>query len=436
MKYRLITFGCQMQKSDAQRVAKQLERMGFKKTESFESADFIVVAMCAVRQSAVDRVFGVCKKIEELKKKKKIRALLTGCVPKKNFLAFKKYFDYIVPITTLPSWPKILKEKNFYCVPDFWKGNVLPEEHLKYLKIPQKSEQKFSALIPISIGCNLFCSYCIVPFVRGPLLCRNPKEILNEVKKALKEGAKEIWLLGQNVNDYRAGKINFAKLLKMVCDLKGDFWVRFTSPHPKNFSQELIETMAKEKKITPYLNLPLQSGDDEILRRMNRNYTTKEYATLVKEIRQAFRKYREGLEKEICLSTDIIVGFPGETKKHFQNTLNFFKKIGFDMAYIAKYSPRPGTAAEKLKDDVPREEKERRYQILTEALKISALKKNKKFVGKTIEVLVEKEKKGFLLGKSRHYKTVKFEGEEGLLGKIVKVKVLDALPWGLRAQLI
>jgi len=236
--------------------------------------------------------------------------------------------------------------------------------------------------------------------------------------------------------------INFPKLLQMVNDIPGDFWIRFTSPHPADFSDELIETMAKCKKVTPYLNFPLQSGDDEILKRMNRPYTVGKYKNLVKKIRSAFKKYREGLEKEIAISTDVIIGFPGETKKQFENTVKLFKEVKFDMAYIAKYSPRPGTTAAKMKDDIPQKEKERRYKILTEILKETALEKNKKFIDREIEVLPEESKNGFLIGKTRHYKTVKFQLNPkpytlnaNLVGQFVKVKILDALPWGLKGIL-
>jgi tRNA-2-methylthio-N6-dimethylallyladenosine synthase len=221
----------------------------------------------------------------------------------------------------------------------------------------------------------------------------------------------------------------------MVNDIPGDFWIRFTSPHPKNFSDELIETMAKCQKVTPYLNLPVQSGDDEILKKMNRNYTIKEYKNLIEKIRKAFKKYRKGLEREVAISTDVIAGFPGETEKNFQNTVKLFEEIRFDMGYIAKYSPRPGTVAEKMEDNVPKEEKERRWEILTEILKETALEKNKTFIGKEIEILPEEFKKGFLIGKSRHYKTVKFKGNKNLIGKFVKVKIIDALPWGLKGIL-
>ena len=446
MKYKIITFGCQMNKSDSERIVSVLESKGYKEASSINEADLILVNMCSVRQSAVDRVYGMAKKFAKLKSQNsKLKTLLTGCVSKKDFLKFKNFFDFILPIKTLQEWPEFLKKKRFYFLPDQRERDFVKKLKCDYLKLKPKYEKSFSVFIPISTGCDNFCSFCIVPFVRGPLICREASEILKEAKEAIKNGAKEIWLLGQNVNDYNSKLksqnskvkiINFAELLKMINEIPGNFWVRFTSPHPKNFSDELIETMAKCQKVTPYLNLPLQSGDDEVLKRMNRNYTTKDYENLVKKIRQAFKKYRKGLEKEVAISTDIIVGFPDETKKQFENTVKFFKKIKFDMAYIAKFSPRSGTVAEKIGDNVPQKEKERRYKILTNLLKKIAKKKNEKFLNKVVDVLVEEEKDGFLLGKSRHFKTVKFKGKKDLIGNFVKVKILKVEPFGLFGKLI
>jgi len=457
MKYFIITFGCQMNKSDSERIAFLLERIGYKKAPNEREADLIVINMCSVRQSAVDRVYGLAKKFTQIKNQKsKVKTLLTGCISKKDFLRFQKFFDYVLPIKTLKIWPEILKKKGGYYLSNQREKEFLEKFKCDYLKIKPKHEKNFSAFVPISSGCDNFCSYCVVPYTRGSLICRPHEEILEEIRDALKNGAKEIWLLGQNVNDYHSNSklksqkskvINFAKLLKMVNDVPGNFWLRFTSPHPKNFSEKLIETMAKCEKFTPYLNLPLQSGDDEVLKRMRRNYTAKEYKNLVKKIRRVFKKirksiYKKGfpegfaLEDTISISTDIIVGFCGETKKQFQNTLKLFKEIKFDMAYIAQYSPRPGTLAEKFEDDVPKDEKERRWKLLQKILQKFALSFNKKFLGKKILVLAEEFKDGFLIGKSRHHKSVKFEGKENLVGNFVLVKIERAFPWGLKGKLI
>jgi len=429
MKYLIITFGCQMNKSDSERIAAVLERLKYKKASTFEEADLIVVNMCSVRQSAVDRIFGISQKIAKLKKKKKkIKSLLTGCILKKDRKKLSEKFDFILDIKNLPNLAKILKEKKPIILPD-----KLDEVECAYLKIKPRYQSSFSAFVPIMTGCNNFCTYCVVPYTRGREVSRPAKEILKEVRDLIKKGYKEIWLLGQNVNSYKSSKkINFSQLLKMVNNISGNFWIRFTSPHPKDFSDELIRVMASSKKITPYLNLPVQSGDNEILKKMNRSYTVEEYKNLVKKIRKKI--------PDIALSTDIIVGFPGETRKQFENTVKLFKEIKFDMAYIAKYSLRAGTAAAKLKDSVSPKEKERRYKVLTKILKETALENNKKFIGKKVKVLVESCKDNFCLGKSAHYKTVKFHAPhltpEKLVGQFIRVKIIDALPWGLKGEMI
>ena len=375
-----------MNKSDSERIATVLESRGYQPASKINEADLIVVNMCSVRQSAVDRIFGLSQKFSKLKIKntlvrpadgsrpadrsrKKLKIILTGCILKSDREKFKKEFDLILGIKDLPNWPKIFNKK---CDVLFSDRNFIRQN---YLKVQSKYSNNFSAFIPISNGCNNACVYCVVPFTRGPLVCRDQREILKEVKNsvqkglnpirnAISNGAREIWLLGQNVNDYQSPtdtSINFAKLLKMVNDIPGDFKFFFVSPHPKNFSDELIDTLAKCKKFGKYFNLPVQSGDDKILKKMNRNYTVKEYKNLVKKIRKKI--------PEIRLSTDVIVGFPGETKKQFQNTMNLFKEIKFNLAYIAKYSPRPGTvAALKMEDNVPMEEKKRREKCLREII--------------------------------------------------------------------
>ncbi|XOB41654.1 MAG: MiaB/RimO family radical SAM methylthiotransferase [Candidatus Nealsonbacteria bacterium] len=400
-KYYIITYGCQMNKSDSERISSVLENKGYLPTSNETEADLIVVNMCSVRQSAVDRVYGLAPKFKKLKTKKpKLKTVLTGCILKKDKKKFREIFDSI------------------------WNMR-------NYFDISPKCKSKSLAFVPISNGCNNLCAYCVVPYTRGPLVCRNHQEVLKEIKDLVKKGFKEIWLLGQNVNDYHSSSdslINFPKLLKLVNDIPGTFWIRFISSHPKDFSNDLIDAMAECEKVTEYLNLPVQSGDNEILKRMNRPYTVKQYKNLVKKIRKKI--------PDITLSTDIIVGFPGEKEKQFQNTVKLFKEIKYDMAYIAKYSPRPQTAASKLKDDILPEEKERRWKILTEVLKQTALKKNRKYIGKRVEALVNEQKNGFLIGKTRTYKTVKFGGQKNLIGQFVKVKIIDALSWGLKGILI
>jgi tRNA-2-methylthio-N6-dimethylallyladenosine synthase len=414
-KYFIITYGCQMNYSDSERVAGVLENIGYKQTLKIDKADLIVVNMCSIRQSAVDRVYGLRQKFNKFKiSNPKLITILTGCILKKDKRKFSEYFDFILDIKDLPNWSKILNSK--YKIPNT----------KCYLNIEPKYPLSKIAYIPISNGCNNFCAYCVVPHVRGPLVHRPVKDIVKEVRYLIKNNYKEIWLLGQNVNNYESQilKINFPKLLEMINNIPGDFWIRFTSSNPKDFSDELIDVMAKCKKITPYLNLPVQSGNNRILKKMNRKYTIQKYKGIIRKIRKKI--------PNIALSTDIIVGFPGETKKQFEDTAKLLEEIKFDMAYINQYSPRQETSAIKIKDNVSKKEKKERRRILNEILKQTALEKNKKHIGKTIRALPIESKDGFLFGKSFDYKSIKIKGSKRLLGKFIKVKITNAGPWGLK----
>lgn len=425
----IFTFGCQMNKSDSERITSILEKLKYKPASKVSEADLIIVNMCSVRQSAVDRIYGKINEINKLKKERKIKTILTGCIPQRDLKNFRTKFDYILHIKSLKYWKDFLEERKYFYCPSPRNKNLIKELADEYLKIKSSYSNFFSVFIPISTGCDNFCTFCIVPYTRGQLTNRDHKEIIGEAKEAIKNGAKEIWFLGQNINSYKSpsnSSVDFSKLLELTNKIKGKFWIRFTSSNPKDFSNKLIKTMANCNKVTEYLNLPIQSGDNKILKRMNRAYTAKQYKDLVKQIRKEI--------SNISLSTDAIVGFPGETKAQFQNTEKLFKEIKFDMAYIAQYSPRSGTVAAKMKNNVSIQEKDRREKTLTRILKKTALENNKKYIGKTIEVLVEKSKNDFLTGKSRTYKTVRFKGSKNLIGKFTKVKIIDALSWGLKGK--
>jgi len=376
--------------ADSEKIAEVLENKGYKQASKIKDADLIVVNMCSVRQSAVDRIYGKIINFSKLKiKNPNLKTIITGCILKKDKLKFAKSFDKIVDIK-------------------------------EFIKKTKKSRPKnIIAYAPIMTGCNNFCAYCVVPYTRGREISRPAKEIICEVKNLVKNGTKEIWLLGQNVNSY---KYNFPKLLKSINDIPGKFWIRFTSPHPKDFSDELIDAMAKCEKFGEYLNLPVQAGDNQILKKMNRGYTVSQYEKLIKKIRAKI--------PGIALSTDVIVGFPGETKKQFENTAKLFRKIKYDMAYINKYSPRPGTAAEKMKDNILPKEKIRRAKVLNEILKQTALENNKKYIGRIIEILTTVPH----IGKTRANKTIKIDRHIPV-GKFTNAKITDALIWGLKGKL-
>lgn len=363
MKYHIATYGCQMNLSDSERIVAVLESLKYKPAKDMAGADLVVINACSVRQSAIDRIFGLVEKLKKniatLKNKKKPITILTGCVLKKDKKKFGEIFDYVLEIKDLPNWPKIIARQQTFSPAGQALRVLRPAKSLlprSYLDIIPKYSNKFSANVPIMTGCNNFCAYCVVPYTREREISRPAEDILREIKNLIKNDCKEIWLLGQNVNSYKDAKINFPELLKLVNNIPGNFELNFTSSHPKDFSDELIKTMAECEKLSKRLNLPIQSGDDEILKKMNRPYTVANYKNLVKKIRKAI--------PDILLSTDVIVGFPGETKKQFENTVKILKEIGFGVAFINKYSPRAGTAAAKLKDDVSWQEKKRREKVL------------------------------------------------------------------------
>lgn len=402
--------------SDSERVATVLGKLGYKETLKIGQADLIVVNMCSVRQSAVDRILGLGKKIENHKvNKPNLKTILTGCFLTKDKTKLFKIFEYILPINKINKLTKILK-----------KGSKVKKN---YLDIKPTYFNKFSAIIPIMTGCNNFCTYCVVPYTRGPEISRPAKQIISEIKNLIKKGYKEIWLMGQNVNSYKDGKTNFPKLLKIIDSISGDFWIRFTSSHPKNFSEKLIDVMEKCKKITPYLNLPVQAGSNKILKKMNRPYSIKEYMIMLKRVREKI--------PNITISTDIIVGFPGETKKDFKDSLNLFRSSKYDMAYISEYSARSGTVALGMNDDVTKEEKTKRKFLLNEILKKTAQEKNNKYIGKTISALIDRKGRGKnWVGKTRGYKTIVLTSNKNLMGKFIKAKIVEASPWGLKGKLL
>jgi len=316
-----------MNKSDSERIASILKKQGYLPALKEAEADLILINVCSVRQSAVNRVYA---KVNKYFKKKKI--ILTGCVLKED--------------------KNKLKNK----VSEFWH----PDYYFECLPIHQS---KFQAFLPIMTGCNNFCAYCVVPYTRGREKSRPAKEIIREIKSLVKKDYKEVILLGQNVNSYKDKNVNFPKLLKKINNIKGNFKINFITSHPKDMSDELIETMAKCQKLIKEIHLPVQSGDNEILKKMNRHYTASHYKKLIRKIKQKI--------PGIKISTDIIVGFPGETKKQFQNTVKLAKEIKFEKAYIAKYSPRPGTLAFKLRNNVSPQDKKTRWQILEKLINYS-----------------------------------------------------------------
>lgn len=454
MKYNIITIGCQMNWADSERIASYLEDYGLSATTEHKSADVVVLTTCGVRQSAEDRVYGLVHEIN--KANKSAIVIVTGCLSRRPDV--KRRLEGKVSIWLPISELQTLGARLFKLL----NKDVLRSkpEHFKkasdYLKIAAKYKSSFSALIPIGNGCNNFCSYCVVPYARGREVYRRAEDIVKEAKSLVKQGYKEIILIAQNVNSYRSGydsnvefdsakkpakkiiksAIDFPELLCRINAIKGDFWIRFVSSNPKDMSQKLIKVLGTCEKVCEHVHFAVQSGDDEIIKAMNRYYTAAHYLKLVEDIRRSFKKHKTGLPAAI--STDLIVGFPGETKKQFLNSKKLFKLAVFDMAYTAQYSPRFGTASNKLEDNVSHLEKKRREDELNNVLRKTALAKNLWYKDKLVEVLVEgKNRRGAWHGKTRTYKTVRFssDNKEDLTGKIVPVRIVSVRDFELSGNL-
>lgn len=414
-KFYIWVLGCQMNESDAEKIEALFEFYGWSKTESEQDASFIVVVACSVRQTAIDRIYGKAKEWQYRRKKGELKTILTGCVLDSDKDKMSLFFDLVTPITEIFNLTKLIDDEARLNLND-------------YFCLPTKRSSGFSAYVPIMNGCNNFCSYCAVPFTRGREKSRSAQKIINECKELIVKGYKEIILLGQNVNSYYADGYVFSKLLREINKLQGDFWIRFLTSHPKDLSDELIEVMAEGKHITPYLHLALQSGDEKILNSMNRKYSPEDYLLLIKKVRLAV--------PNITISTDIMVGYPGEGEEEFLHTAELMRQVSFDMVYFGRFSPRPQTMAFKLKDNITADEKIRREKYLNDILINTATINNEKYLEQEVEVLIDGWKNGLCYGKTASFKIVAFIGEKSLIGKKAFVKIKDIGPWSLRGEMI
>jgi tRNA-2-methylthio-N6-dimethylallyladenosine synthase len=420
-----------MNKVDSERLAAFLEDKGFKVSREAKKAGVVIINTCGIRQMAEDRVYGLVNTIRKINPGAKI--IVAGCLSKredvKKRLAGRA--DIFLPINEMLQLPELLGGEELE--PKFSLDAVRLKQGEKYLSIIPKHEKSFTAYVPIGNGCNNFCSYCVVPYARGREVYRGAQEIIKEVHSLIKTGYKEIILIAQNVNSYHDKNYDFPKLLKAVVKIPGKFWVRFSSSHPKDMSQELIKAIGSSDKICAHLHLAVQSGDDKVLAAMNRRYTAKHYENLIKQVRR--------VKPGIAITTDVIVGFPGETKSQFANTAKLFRNVKFDLAYIAQYSPRPGTVSSKMNDNVTKEEKKRREEVINDILKKTALTNNQKYLGQEITVLVEGiNKRGKYYGKTSTYQTVLIRSTQKasrrLIGEFVTVKINDILPFALEGDLV
>jgi len=432
MKYFIQTFGCQMNKSDSERIAFVLEQIGGQKAQDVEQADLVVINVCSVRQSAVHRVYSLIKKLKEQKKK----IVLTGCLLPSDRKKLQDKVDLIFNIKEIFQLPKKLKKIGIAIGQSKISVSSLRKN---YLEIKPLYSSFFSAYVPIMTGCNNFCAYCVVPYVRGREVSRSPLLVLKETKKLLAKGCKRIILLGQNVNSYQGEigekTIDFSQLLKMIVSLPGKFWLSFITSHPKDLSDKLIKTVFSSDKICKYFHLPIQSGSDRILKKMNRGYKVEQYKKIIEKIKKEASKKKI----DVAISTDIIVGFPSETNSDFEKSASLMEKIKFDMAYIAQYSSRPLTFASSFKDNVDSSKKEKRQEKLFKILFKTALNNNKKYLNKEARVLITGfDKKGFIHGETSLFKNVRILNNDNLtrVGEFVKVKIVKATPWGLTGRIL
>ncbi len=436
LKYSILTMGCQLNENDSEKIAGMLEKMQYECVEDFKEADLIVFNTCCVRENAEERLFGKIGEVKKLKESKNVILAIGGCMMQEPVMLekIKKSYPFVNVIFgthTMQNLPEniykaIIKNEKVKDVIDI-DGEI-------YEGLPIKRNSNYKASVTIMYGCNNFCSYCIVPYVRGRERSREPELILEEVKGLAKDGYKEITLLGQNVNSYKGNeKIkNFAELLNEVCKIDGIERVNFISPHPKDFTDDVIEVIANNEKITRIVHLPLQAGNTKVLKEMNRKYTKQQYLTLAKKM----------LEKipGLVLSTDIIVGFPGETDEEFEDTLDVVRQINFEQIFMFIYSKREGTVAAEREDQVPEEIKHVRFNKLKELYESRVDENNEKYINTIQKLLIEgksKNNENMLEGRTSTNKVVIFEPhQEKKPGDIVYVKILEAHKWYLKGEII
>lgn len=434
-KYLLLTYGCQMNVHDSENIAGIMEELGYREVTQMEDSDVIIINTCAIRENAHNKVIGILGRIKKLKETKKdLITVIAGCMPQEEKIASLFHEKY--------KWVDIiLGTHNIYELPDLLARTI--KENKQNIEVysvegdiieslPVKRDSKYKAWVNIQYGCDKFCSYCIVPYTRGKQRSRLPEDILKEVRDLKEKGYLEVTLLGQNVNAY--GKdldfpYSMANLLADVAQT-GLARIRFVTSHPWDFTDEMIEVIAKYKNIMPYIHLPIQSGSDDILKRMNRLYTISEYKNL-------FYKLKEKIPG-VAITTDIIVGFPNESAEDFAATLKIYHELKFDLAYTFIYSKREGTPAAVMEDRVGKEEKEERLQKLNAVVNKYAKENNDKYLNRVVPVLIEgpSDKGGKLMGYTDTMKLVNIEGDKKYIGKIVDVRIIEVRTWSLEGVII
>ena len=432
-KYFVKTYGCQMNEHDSENIKAILEDMGYTSTDNMEDANLIILNTCAIRENAHNKVFGLLGRIKHMKQTKEVMVGFGGCMAQEEVIVDEilnkyKWIDFVFGTHNIYDLPNIIeKSKNKQEIDVFSiEGDVIEN-------IPVKRDSKYKAWVNIMYGCDKFCTYCIVPYTRGKQRSRLPKYIIDEVNKLIKDGYKEVTLLGQNVNAY--GKdldidYNMANLLEDVAKTNIER-VRFVTSHPWDFNDDMIDVISKYKNIMPYIHLPLQSGSDKILKLMGRRYTKEEYITLYNKLKSKI--------PNCAITTDIIVGFPNETKEDFQDTLDVVNICKYDGAFTFIFSPRIGTPACRMKDDISLEEKEERLQTLNNLVNKYSKENNDKYLNKIVPVLLEdysSKNSSYLKGYTDTMKLVNVKADSSYLGKIVNVKITSVKTWSMDGEII
>ncbi len=429
------SYGCQLNFSDGEKIKGMLSKIGYGFTENPENADLVIFNTCAVRENAEDRFFGNLGYLKQYKEKNPNMIIgLCGCMAGLEHVTNKlkssyPFVDIVFGTSALDKLPELLYkklcgQKKLFDVNEY----NMPTEGLEQLR-----DSSFKASVPIMFGCNNFCTYCIVPYVRGRERSRNPEAIVKEVEGLVKSGYKEIMLLGQNVNSYGNDleeNITFCGLLEKLNQIDGDFVIRFMSSHPKDAGKELIDTILKCKKVAKHLHLPVQSGSNDILEKMNRRYTVEKYMETI--------DYARNFIPDFSFTTDLIVGFPNESAEDFEKTLELIKRVKYDNIYSFIYSKRSGTKAALIDDKISDKEKGERMTRLLAVQREISTENYKRFVGRKMRVLVDAKGKndGWLTGKSNEFIIVELEGDESLIGQFVDVEIYASKNWAITGKII
>lgn len=437
LKYYIETWGCQMNEEDSEKLSGMLKRIGYTRTEEKEEASIVLFNTCCVRENAENKVFGNLGALKKLKEKNKDLIIgICGCMMQQKGMADKilKKFPFVDIIFGTHNSYKFPEYLNRVKTEGVQIKEIFDKETEIIEGIPVDRESSIKAYVTIMYGCNNFCTYCVVPYVRGRERSRKPADIIKEIEDLVSKGYKEITLLGQNVNSYGKGleeEVNFAKLLRMINEIKGLERVRFMTSHPKDLDFEVIDAVKECDKLCEQIHLPVQSGSNRILKEMNRHYDRERYMTIINKIKTDI--------PDAAITTDIIVGFPGETDEDFEDTLSLVKEVGYDSAFTFIYSRRNNTPADEMENQVPDDVKHERFNRLVDVLNQSVINGNKKYEGKTVEVLVEgpsKNDETKLMGRTRNGRLVNFKGDSSLIGNLVDVKIVRAQPFSLIGEVI